>query len=649
MLTNSRFFTMITFSVTFLLFTVIPSIASEIRILIVTDSEGVLESENDGRSWSSLNKGLPDRCRPLRFHAEKKDIYLATYNSGIFRLEGNRWIDLNDKDFMRRSIYGSDPGYRKISAFAIDPSDSNSLVLATKHTVYRSRDKGKTWQKVTVNGLNRRSYITALAVSGNRIYAGTSFNGILVSSGGEFKPAGNGLPAEPYSASMKFIEQVSFIHADKDSLYAGFQFGGGLFVKTINSKNFNPLIKSEENRFDSIIYDIKNSDGKIYFSDGKKIKVQNNSVIADFPEYNLIIERISAVKNISTALIKDSDNRFPPLALWISNPEAEPADRSAEAKKALYLSVPAIQKNLSKYIDIAKKTEIDTFVIDMKDDFGNVYFSSENSTAAEIKALRKPLNLKAIIEKLKSNGIYSVARIVTFKDEKLFNAYNGRYAIKNRNSGAPWRGAEGEFWVDPYSEFVQSYNIDLAKELEKAGFNEIQFDYIRFPSDGPVHLCKFSFQKDPDTYKSEILIDFLKKGKQSLKIPVSVDIYGFNSWYYFGNMIGQDMEDFSNTVDVICPMVYPSHFGSSFYKKYDHKIRPYKIVRDGGIRGMKMLNRRTLLRPYIQGFNLMSPTWGPGYIIDQIKASEESGCSGYTIWNANGDYDIPFKALKEKK
>lgn len=649
MLANKRLFAMITAAVTLLLITATPSSASDIRILIAAGKEGVLASENDGRSWSSFNKGLPSGCSPLRFYAEKNDIYLATYNSGIFRLEDNKWIDLNDKDFMRRSIYSSAPGYRKISAFAIDPSDSSSLVLATKHTVYRSSDRGKSWRKITVNGLNRRSYITALAVSGNRIFAGTSFNGILESSGGEFKPSGNGLPAEPYSASMKFIEQVSFLHTDKNNLYAGFQFGGGLYVKVLNSKNFEPVIKNEDDRFDSIIYDIKNSEGKIYFTDGKKIRVQSGNSITDLPEYNSIIEKISAVKTVSTALIEDRKNRFSTLALWISNPETEPSNRSVSGKKALYLSVPAVQKNLSKYIDIANNTEIDAVVIDMKDDFGNIYFPSENSTASEIKALRKPVNLKVVIEKLKSNGIYSIARIVTFKDEKLFNAYNGKYTIKNRNTGAPWRGAEGEFWVDPYSEFVHNYNIDLAKELEKAGFDEIQFDYIRFPSDGPVHLCKFSFQNDSETYKSEILIDFLKKAKQSLKIPVSVDIYGFNSWYYFGNMIGQDMEDLSYTVDVICPMVYPSHFGSNFYKKYDQKIRPYKIVRDGSIRGMKMLNRKTLLRPYIQGFNLMSPTWGPKYIIDQIKASKESGCSGYTIWNANGDYDIPFKALKENK
>jgi len=649
MIKIKRLFKGITATVTLLFITALPSSASEMRIFITTSAEGVLLSDNNGRSWSSLNKGLPSGCIPVRFYAQKDDLYLATYNSGIFRLEKNGWIDLNDGDFRRRSIYSSNAGYRKISAFAVDPFDRESLVLATKHSVYKSRDRGKTWQKLLVNGLNRRSYITALAVSGNRIFAGTSFNGVLESSGGDFKPSGNGLPAEPYSSSMKFTEQISFLYADKSTLYIGFQFGGGLYSKALNSKNFEPVVKSDDDRFNSIIYDIKNSDGNIYFSDGKRIRLKAGTSINDLPEINSVIDKISAVKGIRSAVITDMNNIMPPLSLWLSKPETDSSDRSVKDKRALYLSVSAVHKNLSKYIEMAKNSEINSFVIDMKDDFGNIYFPAENKTASEIRALRKPLNLKSILTKLKGNGIHSVARIVTFKDEKLFNAYDGKYAIKNRNTGSPWRGAEGEYWVDPYSEFVQDYNIELAKELEKAGFDEIQFDYIRFPSDGPVHLCKFSFQKDQDTYKSEILIDFLKKGKQSLKIPVSVDIYGFNSWYYFGNMIGQDMEDLSYIVDVICPMVYPSHFGSNFYKKYDYKNRPYRIVRDGGIRSMQMLSGKALLRPYIQGFNLMSPTWGPGYINEQINASEESGCSGYTIWNANGDYDVPFKGIKGRK
>jgi len=145
------------------------------------------------------------------------------------------------------------------------------------------------------------------------------------------------------------------------------------------------------------------------------------------------------------------------------------------------------------------------------------------------------------------------------------------------------------------------------------------------------------------------LIDFLKKAKKSLNIPVSVDIYGFNSWYHFGNWIGQDMEELSHVVDIICPMVYPSHFGNRFYHDIDREARPYRIVHDGAMRSMHMINRSAGIRPYLQAFNVLSPTWGPGYIALQIEASNNSGCSGYTLWNANGDYTVPYSALKDKR
>ncbi len=108
------------------------------------------------------------------------------------------------------------------------------------------------------------------------------------------------------------------------------------------------------------------------------------------------------------------------------------------------------------------------------------------------------------------------------------------------------------------------------------------------------------------------------------------------------------MEALSHVVDVICPMVYPSHFGKSFYMKGERKMRSYRIVYDGGLRAVKLADRSVHLRPYLQAFNLLSPTWGTGYINNQINAASKSGLSGYTLWNARGDYDTPHRALKIK-
>jgi len=179
------------------------------------------------------------------------------------------------------------------------------------------------------------------------------------------------------------------------------------------------------------------------------------------------------------------------------------------------------------------------------------------------------------------------------------------------------------------------------------GFDEIQFDYIRFPSDGPVHQCLYRYRKDGATYKSEALVDFLTRAKRSLKVPVSVDIYGFNGWYRFGNSIGQDIEAFARVADVICPMVYPSHFGSRFYRSHPGNEHPYRVVLDGGIRSRALAGDGVFLRPYLQAFKMLSPTWGPGYIAAQIRGAEESGSNGYTFWNAKGEYDMLYRGLKK--
>jgi hypothetical protein len=244
-----------------------------------------------------------------------------------------------------------------------------------------------------------------------------------------------------------------------------------------------------------------------------------------------------------------------------------------------------------------------------------------------------------MIGRLHREGIYAIARVVVFKDRELDQGLGGAHAIKNRETGQPWKGTQGEFWVDPFSSLVRSYNIELARELEALGFDEIQFDYIRFPSDGPLHLCRYDHQTQDGVYKSEILTDFLYEARQALAVPLSVDIYGFNSWYRFGNTIGQDMEEFARYADAICPMVYPSHFGPRFYMSGPREERSYRLIHDGGMRA-RLLAPEAVLRPYLQAFRLMAPTWGRGYIANQARGASDSRCSGYTYWNAAGNYDI---------
>ncbi len=517
-------------------FFIYSSSSSDIKLYLATEDKGIIVSENSGSSWDSFNRGLPDNIEPLNLYKAGNFLYLTTYNSGIFRSPENssEWKNISSDEFRTRSIYRNDSGYRTISAFNYDRKNPDSIVIATKHNIYHSSDKGETWEKVTQRGLHERNYITSLAVSGKKIYAGTSFNGIYEFTGSRFIHSGKNLPGEAYSGTLTFTEQVTALYADPKGLYGGFFFGSGIYRKNTGAKTFQYIQGTSDDTIKSSVDDIAAENNRLFYTaEGNLYRSEpDGKVIRDESISSILNKSIKSYKTVSAVIISKS-NAFPALSTTIEQKEKIKRSDKAGSKNAIYLSVSSVKKNLKKYLKIADETDINAFVIDMKDDFGNIYFPSKNKTAAEIKSLRSPVNISDVLEKMKKHKIYSIARIVVFKDSKMYKGYGSKYAIKNRRTGKPWKGTEHEYWVDPYSEFVHNYNIELAMELEKLGFDEIQFDYIRFPSDGPIHLCNYTHRKDSSTYKSEIMIDFLTKAKSSITIPVSVDIYGFNSWYHF--------------------------------------------------------------------------------------------------------------------
>lgn len=326
-----------------------------------------------------------------------------------------------------------------------------------------------------------------------------------------------------------------------------------------------------------------------------------------------------------------------------------PSINNLPERKAIYASAYQANAKISQLIQVIRETGLNSIVIDMKDDSGNLFFPTENKTAVEIGATRARIQTPAILKELKDKGIYSIARVVVFKDRNLFRAYGGKYAIWNSGTNSPWQGNPNEHWVDPYSSFVRNYNVQIALELEKIGFDEIQFDYIRFPSDGATYLCHYRYMEGKDIYKSEAIAQLLMEVKKEVKANISVDIYGFSAWYKSGNWIGQDIESLSSIVDVICPMNYPSHFGNQFLMEGPYELHPYRIMFFGGKRANRHANGRARIRPYLQAFNLLSPTWGPGYILNQVRGAEESDCSGYIFWNARTDYSMVTSALAGHK
>ncbi len=631
-----------------------PASAAGARVFLLSGKSTVLVSADNGKSWERLNGGLPETVVPLGMHSDPYgNIYLVSRESGVFMLAdgASRWKALNN-DVLRLRSELHPERFRKITAFAADGTRPGSLALATKHALYRSHDGGRSWAGVPMKSLEHNHYITALAFGAEGVlFAGTSFHGIYRVTERGLVASSTGLPVEPYSRDMVFHEETGAIAADPSNpalVYAAMNFGGGLFASRDGGRSWKAMPTPEGKTFRNIDNLTATGDSIYVCADGEAWRFNERTCAWSVLTITDIMRRVPRGEKPLAILVAERNGKYPPLLYRVALPETrrenDLRDRAA-GKRALYASIPAIRRNLAGLVAEIKECGMNAMVIDMKDDFGNLHFATDNEIARAAGAARKPVDVRTLTASLRREGIHSIARVVVFKDPNLFRYDGNRHAIWNARTNAPWRGTEGEYWVDPHSLLVQEYTIALSRELAALGFDEIQYDYIRFPSDGPTHLCRYRHRRFEDGFKSEVIGDFLERAKRAIPVPLSVDIYGFNAMYRFGNWIGQDAEVIASIVDAVCPMVYPSHFGGRYYRRFPGDEHPYRIVLDSGTRARLITGEGAPIRPYLQAFKMLSPTWGPGYIRAQTDAISDSGVSGYTFWNAKGEYDMVRRAL----
>ncbi len=604
----------------------------------------------DGSSWSDMSQGLPDNLEAEYITSDSAGtLYITSEFSGIYKRSVNdtRWIDISSPVLKRRTQLQGVDEYRSISAFCIDPADKTKLYLATKHVLYKSSDSGKSWQKINVVENKNSYYFTSLLVADNVLYAGTSFNGVVKITPSSTTEINDGIPKEFYVGPFHFCEGVSALAAAKGTLYSGYLFGRGV-VESSDWKKWNPVNIPIKNEKTEGVYGIAPFNDTVFIATTEAVYQYTPSdkkiVISPMQKE---IEKSFDNKGPAMLFVKGSI-KTPPIFIKRNIVEYKMEEESKSGnKQALYVSWGMIDKNFSGFIDILKRNKFNAVVIDVKDDFGIINAPIKSKLASELGAI-KNTNIKDIIKQLHDEGIYVIARNVTFKDKKLYEAFGGKYAIWDKVTNKAWVGLPREKWCDPYSKFVRDYNIEIARETAKLGFDEIQFDYIRFPTDGLVGRCLYRYREKDDTFKSEIMGDFLQQARKEAGVPVSIDIYGFNAWYRFGNLIGQDIQFLSRFVDAVYPMVYPSHFGATFYRRYSDAERPYWIVRDSSIRSIYHSRGRTVIRQWIQGWNYNSPTWGPDYILKQVKGVADGGGKSYSFWNPGGDHSMVDRAFSRK-
>jgi hypothetical protein len=326
-------------------------------------------------------------------------------------------------------------------------------------------------------------------------------------------------------------------------------------------------------------------------------------------------------------------------------------NRTPVKVKGIYVTANVAGMSLlDRLVDLAETTEINTMVIDVKDDHGRITYAIDSAKAKEIGAVKITISdMEELIKSLKEKKIYLIARIVAFKDPYLAEQRE-ELAIKNKD-GSLFRDSNGEGWVNPYNKEVWEYLIEIASQAAVIGFDEIQFDYIRFSTGRGIQDVDFGVTEVEKT-KEEIIVEFTKYAYEKIKplgVFVSADVYGtiINS-SVDATLVGQNYVEMSKYLDYICPMIYPSHFGEGNYGIQNPDLEPYNIIFKALSASKTKLDQipegehRAIIRPWLQDFtatwNKEHMTYGGLEVREQIKAVYDVGYEEWLLWNAGCKY-----------
>jgi hypothetical protein len=336
-------------------------------------------------------------------------------------------------------------------------------------------------------------------------------------------------------------------------------------------------------------------------------------------------------------------------------PAASSAALSADPGivRGLYVNRFAAQstKRMKQLIAMADETEVNALIIDIKDEFGLNYESSDPKVQRNAGKAGVIKNLSALLDTLKAHKILAVARIVVFKDSVTARV-NPEWDIRKAD-GSPWRDKKGMLWVNPYNRDLWDYNIRVAEEAVKLGFGEVQFDYIRFP-EPYKSLPQQVFPGSNNEPKPAALAEYLKLAHTRLSklgVRTTADIFGLVTTVPGALEVGQEWEKLAPVTDVLLPMVYPSHYPPGSFNIPRPNADPYKTVNIAIAKAHDRNNKLGLtgerVRPWLQAFTLGKPPYGAEEIREQKRAVYDAGYDGWVLWHPGSKYE-PFLAGLEK-
>jgi hypothetical protein len=310
----------------------------------------------------------------------------------------------------------------------------------------------------------------------------------------------------------------------------------------------------------------------------------------------------------------------------------------------------ALGSKLRTLIDVAKKTEINALVIDVKDDRGFVLYPSDVPLAHEIGAdtadghWMSRSKLRAVLDTLAGHQIYPIARIVVAKDPVLASKKLD-LAIKRKSDLQPWLDKNGRPWLDPHHREVWQYAADLAREAYELGFSEVQFDYVRFPDEKRLQR-EAIYPLANGRVRAQVIreqLGFLRRAVKPSPMRVTADVFGLTATDTTDMGIGQKWEMFVDQVDVVLPMVYPSHFARGTYKLRNPNAHPYETIDNAlkdAVERTKPIAGAAKIIPWYQDFTLGPPHYYAEHIRAQKKAGYDNGFPSWILWNPKSNYTI---------
>ncbi|MGH9476667.1 MAG: putative glycoside hydrolase [Terriglobales bacterium] len=319
--------------------------------------------------------------------------------------------------------------------------------------------------------------------------------------------------------------------------------------------------------------------------------------------------------------------------------------------RAIYLTGTSAGSPLGRRLAEQWRSEGGNAVVfDAKDNTGPVSFNAPLALASHVRRPSIP-NLAAWVNWLHQHGLYVIARMALFQDERMVQEHP-ELAVRSRATGGVWVEHHHRYWVDPSQPAIQQYNIALAKLVADAGVDEIQFDAIRFPVEGDQSDARFAYQATrPGEPRADFISNFLYRAQQALKptgVRISIDVFGVMGWTETADLraTGQDIVSLAYYCDVICPMIYPSHFFNHFDGLADPSAHPEHFIQAG----MEKFHRLTrgehvVIRPWLQAFRWHTKSFGPGYVRAQVATERAMNGGGFMLWNAGNIYTAVEQAM----